>query len=438
MAKRLWTTSALAVVVMMLVSACASSTTSPTPAASAAASASAAAAPQRAARRAERGGFGPARGRRSGGPDRLHRAGRRPSAPTSRSTARRSRSRPSGSVARARTSPRRSPTSRRRPASRSRSTASARATRPCSRPASRAASRRTWRCSPSRRAVLAYAEEGKVIDVATFMDAAKLKTEHPATIGLVTDGDHIWGIPYKADVKSTIWYPIKAFEAKGYTVPKTWDELIALSDKIVADGSNPWCVSAGGRRRRRAGRSPTGSRKSSCKTKGLDTTTSGSATSSRSTRPEIKAAFDKVGKIFFSPTTSPAAAPAIMQHRPDDADGPDVQRRHWRTRAAGCRRTRPGTARTSSRMSAGQSGAALEVRRSARTSASSTSRPSTRPRGNAEGSADTLMVARRIGPKVRPSPSSSRRRRASSAGSRRAAPSRPTPRPRPRGTGPTS
>ena len=27
-----------------------------------------------------------------------------------------------------------------------------------------------------------------------------------------------------------IWYPIKAFEAKGYTVPKTWDELIALSD----------------------------------------------------------------------------------------------------------------------------------------------------------------------------------------------------------------
>ena len=60
------------------------------------------------------------------------------------------------------------------------------------------------------------------------------------------EGDNIWGIPYKADVKSTIWYPIKAFEAKGYTVPKTWDELIALSDKIVADGSNPWCVSAGG------------------------------------------------------------------------------------------------------------------------------------------------------------------------------------------------
>jgi alpha-glucoside transport system substrate-binding protein len=94
--------------------------------------------------------------------------------------------------------------------------------------------------------VLAYAAEGKVIDVATFMDAKKLSDEHPATIGLVTQDNHIWGIPYKADVKSTVWYPVKAFAAKGYKVPQTWDDLIKLSDQIVADGSNPWCVSAGG------------------------------------------------------------------------------------------------------------------------------------------------------------------------------------------------
>ena len=43
-----------------------------------------------------------------------------------------------------------------------------------------------------------------------------------------------------------IWYPVKAFAAKGYAVPKTWDELVALSDKIIADGSHPFCVSAGG------------------------------------------------------------------------------------------------------------------------------------------------------------------------------------------------
>src|SRR3546814_19076773 len=39
-----------------------------------------------------------------------------------------------------------------------------------------------------------------------------------------------------------VWYPKDDFDAAGYEVPDTWDDLIALSDKIVADGSNPWCI----------------------------------------------------------------------------------------------------------------------------------------------------------------------------------------------------
>jgi alpha-glucoside transport system substrate-binding protein len=39
-----------------------------------------------------------------------------------------------------------------------------------------------------------------------------------------------------------VWYPKKAFDAKGYEVPETFDDLMALSDQIVADGSTPWCV----------------------------------------------------------------------------------------------------------------------------------------------------------------------------------------------------
>ncbi|MEM7797243.1 MAG: ABC transporter substrate-binding protein, partial [Cyanobacteria bacterium P01_C01_bin.118] len=34
----------------------------------------------------------------------------------------------------------------------------------------------------------------------------------------------------------------KAMEAQGWTVPTTWDEMLALSDQIVAAGVNPWCV----------------------------------------------------------------------------------------------------------------------------------------------------------------------------------------------------
>ena len=42
-----------------------------------------------------------------------------------------------------------------------------------------------------------------------------------------------------------VWYPKKAFDAKGYKVPETWDDLLALSDQIVKDGSTPWCVGFG-------------------------------------------------------------------------------------------------------------------------------------------------------------------------------------------------
>jgi alpha-glucoside transport system substrate-binding protein len=57
----------------------------------------------------------------------------------------------------------------------------------------------------------------------------------------VVDGKH-YEIPTNINLKSMIWYPKDDFDKAGYTVPKTWDELMALSDQIVADGGTPWCV----------------------------------------------------------------------------------------------------------------------------------------------------------------------------------------------------
>lgn len=51
--------------------------------------------------------------------------------------------------------------------------------------------------------------------------------------------------PLDANVKSFVWYSPKAFAAAGYTVPTTFDELTALSDKIAATGKKPWCAGIG-------------------------------------------------------------------------------------------------------------------------------------------------------------------------------------------------
>jgi alpha-glucoside transport system substrate-binding protein len=55
------------------------------------------------------------------------------------------------------------------------------------------------------------------------------------------NGKH-YGVPTNVNLKSMIWYPKKAFDAAGYQVPKTWDDLLALSQQIQDDGSTPWCV----------------------------------------------------------------------------------------------------------------------------------------------------------------------------------------------------
>ncbi|MEO8422783.1 MAG: ABC transporter substrate-binding protein [Actinomycetota bacterium] len=55
------------------------------------------------------------------------------------------------------------------------------------------------------------------------------------------NGEH-YGIPTNINLKSMVWYPKDDFDKAGYTIPTTWDEMLALSDQIVADGSTPWCV----------------------------------------------------------------------------------------------------------------------------------------------------------------------------------------------------
>jgi alpha-glucoside transport system substrate-binding protein len=55
------------------------------------------------------------------------------------------------------------------------------------------------------------------------------------------NGKH-YGLPTNVNLKSMVWYPKAAFDAKGYKVPKTYDDLLALSDQIKAAGSSPWCV----------------------------------------------------------------------------------------------------------------------------------------------------------------------------------------------------
>lgn len=87
------------------------------------------------------------------------------------------------------------------------------------------------------------AVQGVLVDISTFMDVDQLKGDYAqAWLDLASHEGTLYGIFYKVANKSLIWYNPKAFTAAGYEVPGTWDELIALSDQIVADGKAPWAI----------------------------------------------------------------------------------------------------------------------------------------------------------------------------------------------------
>ena len=48
--------------------------------------------------------------------------------------------------------------------------------------------------------------------------------------------------PQNASMKSFVWYSPKEFTEKGYKVPTTLDELMALTEQIAKTGKKPWCA----------------------------------------------------------------------------------------------------------------------------------------------------------------------------------------------------
>jgi len=96
---------------------------------------------------------------------------------------------------------------------------------------------------PNPGQMIEFAKDGKLVPLATFMDREKLLSDYSqAWLDLGSYDGKLYSIFISADLKSMVWYNPKAFAAAGYEVPITWDELMELSDKMIADGNTPWCI----------------------------------------------------------------------------------------------------------------------------------------------------------------------------------------------------
>jgi alpha-glucoside transport system substrate-binding protein len=93
-----------------------------------------------------------------------------------------------------------------------------------------------------------FAAAGELVPVTEFLSQEHLEENYiQSWLDLATfpgpDGEPIMaGVWHRASVKSMVFYPKAQFDAAGYEVPETWDEMLALTQQIADYGDTAWCI----------------------------------------------------------------------------------------------------------------------------------------------------------------------------------------------------
>lgn len=87
------------------------------------------------------------------------------------------------------------------------------------------------------------ANQGKLVQLDSFFNMNQIKQDYSqAWIDFGSVNGHMYAVFPKANTKGTVWYSPKQFQSLNLTIPKTWDDLIALSNKLASSGKFPWAL----------------------------------------------------------------------------------------------------------------------------------------------------------------------------------------------------
>lgn len=90
-----------------------------------------------------------------------------------------------------------------------------------------------------------FARAGRLKPLSPEVAALARKGWSPDWNGYTTVDGSLYGTPLVANVKSLVWYSPRFFRDRGLAVPRTWSELMAVTEKIAANGVKPWCAGVG-------------------------------------------------------------------------------------------------------------------------------------------------------------------------------------------------
>lgn len=88
-----------------------------------------------------------------------------------------------------------------------------------------------------------FAQQGKLVKLDSFFDMNQLKQNYSQSwIDFGSVNGNLYAVFPKANTKGTIWYSPKQFQSENLTIPKTWDDLISLSNSLAGSGKYPWAM----------------------------------------------------------------------------------------------------------------------------------------------------------------------------------------------------
>jgi ABC-type glycerol-3-phosphate transport system substrate-binding protein/DNA-binding SARP family transcriptional activator len=96
---------------------------------------------------------------------------------------------------------------------------------------------------PQPASVRELASRGELVDLGAYIADPEARAAFgDYLVDSMSTADGLYGLPALIDLKGVVWYPEPEFREAGYEVPATWAELMTLTERMVADGRQPWCM----------------------------------------------------------------------------------------------------------------------------------------------------------------------------------------------------
>ena len=87
-----------------------------------------------------------------------------------------------------------------------------------------------------------FAQDGDLLEVPEDVVASASENWAESYMAFSNVDGTQYGVPFKSDLKSLVWYIPSVWEEKGYEVPETLTDFKALIDEMIANGDTPLCV----------------------------------------------------------------------------------------------------------------------------------------------------------------------------------------------------